>query len=149
MQTAKQIDVCPICKAREPNPPNRVCDACLGFAVAEDVPAGKKQCRACGVVKPMSEFYVATEGKDGRESTCKACRRSRQNSQKSSKKTAEAISEATGRSIQALEVARANTLHINLTAFPGLCDRVKAEAKEQYRPVEWHIAYLLSKAISS
>ena len=38
----------------------------------------ERQCRRCGVLKALDEFYFTSKNSDNRDSTCKSCRRSRQ-----------------------------------------------------------------------
>jgi len=48
----------------------------LGKTVREkvDIPAGHKLCRACGEVKPHSEWHRNSSASDGLSTRCKACR---------------------------------------------------------------------------
>ncbi|MEV6484659.1 endonuclease VII domain-containing protein [Streptomyces sp. NPDC051576] len=48
----------------------------LGKTVREqaDIPAGHKQCRTCGEVKPHSEWHRNSSASDGLSTRCKACR---------------------------------------------------------------------------
>ena len=48
----------------------------LGKSVREkvDVPAGHKLCRACGEIKPHSEWHRNATASDGLSTRCKACR---------------------------------------------------------------------------
>lgn len=36
-----------------------------------------KECRACGVAKPLDEFYRHATGRDGHRNECKPCRRAK------------------------------------------------------------------------
>lgn len=46
-----------------------------------------KTCRACGLAKPLIEFYKDPKSKDGRRAACKACENNR-------KKTAQRLPQA-------------------------------------------------------
>ena len=39
----------------------------------DDFGAGCKDCKICGEIKPLDEFWVEANGVGGRKSTCKAC----------------------------------------------------------------------------
>ena len=59
------------------------------WAFARNMGVTEKQCRGCGVVKPVEEYWAARQNKDGLQNTCSACSTARFESNKDNKITAE------------------------------------------------------------
>lgn len=53
------------------------------------VSTGKKTCKKCGKTKPLEEFDLVKQNKDGRSGMCKECRRKKQRQYKRARRSAE------------------------------------------------------------